>query len=82
VSIPVSADARGGADVSRGLQIPADGGITTWFNGDILTTKLTRQAPQVTTSQTRKIEVSEDTRHPSFRKSMKAFSSERRVVPA
>lgn len=41
MSIPVPADARSVAAASRGLHIPAGGGSTTWFNGDIYTTKLT-----------------------------------------
>lgn len=28
-------------DSAPGLHVPADGGVTRWFNGDILTTKLT-----------------------------------------
>ena len=43
MSIPVSGGAGGAADVSRGLHVPAGGGITTWFNGDIVSTKLTAQ---------------------------------------
>jgi mannose-6-phosphate isomerase-like protein (cupin superfamily) len=35
LSVPVSSDAD-----RASLHIPADGGITTWFNGDILTVKL------------------------------------------
>ena len=40
MSIPLSG---GAADAGRGLHVPAGGGITTWFNGDIVTTKLTAQ---------------------------------------
>jgi mannose-6-phosphate isomerase-like protein (cupin superfamily) len=43
VSIPVSDGAGSAADVGRGLHVPAGGGITTWFNGDIVSTKLTAQ---------------------------------------
>jgi mannose-6-phosphate isomerase-like protein (cupin superfamily) len=43
VSIPISADAGVAGDASRGLHVPAGSGITTWFNGDILSTKLTAQ---------------------------------------
>ena len=38
MSLPLSA---GAIDEPVGLHIPADGGITKWFNGDILSVKLT-----------------------------------------
>jgi quercetin dioxygenase-like cupin family protein len=43
VSLPVGGGARGAADARRGLHVPAGGGATTWFNGDILTVKLTAE---------------------------------------
>lgn len=43
MSIPVSEGTGAPADASRGLHVPAGGGITTWFNGDIVSTKLTAQ---------------------------------------
>jgi mannose-6-phosphate isomerase-like protein (cupin superfamily) len=43
VSIPVPGSADSTADAPAGLHVPAGGGITTWFNGDIVTTKLTAQ---------------------------------------
>ena len=43
MSIPISEGTGAPADASRGLHVPAGGGITTWFNGDIVSTKLTAQ---------------------------------------
>ena len=42
MSLPVGAGAHG-ADARPGLHVPAKGGATTWFNGDILTVKLTAE---------------------------------------